>query len=345
MGRISKYLVPGATASTMVTNLPETVARLLPADMERVMFKIIFRPSDTKNHFKVRLENLPDIELLIAGGLLKFEAPAPAPSSSAASSSIASAQEALAALNISTQQGPTPPFDENETDTDDDDDNDQDPGQSGIASGMEMDFLWAPGNVLVDSRIIQPSYSNSTMVNVPDLPNASPATLFERFFPTIYARDVIVPATNATAAKFGKWTKLTLQEFYVWLGMLTAMVVVTLPRPYYWMEKPPFPLIEPLNFGRWISKRRFDAILKHLTLVPDVEGNTNDLLHPFRRFHEAFNLNLASAVVPSVYLTVDESMCAWQGKVNKMPYKKKIARKPHPVGLEFKVRRVLSPFF
>jgi Transposase IS4 len=354
MGRVSKDLLPGATASTLVVNLPKNIVRLLPARVERVLCTIISQAENTtKPVFNVRLQLLPDIELTITGGLLKFEARAPAPStassstasSSTASSSIASAQAGLAALNISTPPDPAPPFDESETDTDDDDD--QDPGQADIASEMEMvrDFSWTSGRVLIDSRKVQAySYTNPTTINVADPPNASPAVLFERFFPTNYASRVIIPATNARAEMFDpKWRRLTLQEFYVWLGMLTAMTVVTLPRPYYWMSKPPFPLVEPLNFGRWISKRRFDAILVYLTLVLDIDGNPTDPLHPFRGFHLAFNSNLADAVVPSTYLTVDESMCAWQGKVNKMPYKKKIARKPHPVGLEFKVCRIPPP--
>jgi Transposase IS4 len=342
MGRVSKDLVPGATASTLVVNIPKSIVKLLPASVERVMCTIISQAENTtKPVFNVRLQILPDIELVITGGLLKFEA---SPLSTA-SSSIASAQAGLAALNISTPPEPAPPFDESETDTDGD--GDQDPDQADIASEMEMarDFLWISDKVLIDSRKAQAhSYTNPTTVNVADPPNASPAVLFERFFPTNYASRVIIPATNARAEMFDpKWRRLTLQEFYVWLGMLTAMTVVTLPRPYYWMSKPPFPLVEPLNFGRWISKRRFDAILVYLTLVLDIDGNPTDPLHPFRGFHLAFNSNLADAVVPSTYLTVDESMCAWQGKVNKMPYKKKIARKPHPVGLEFKVCRVLPP--
>jgi hypothetical protein len=48
----------------------------------------------------------------------------------------------------------------------------------------------------------------------------------------------------------------------------------------------------------------------------------------------AFNANLADALIPGKYLCVDESMNQWLGKG--APNLKKIPRKPHSIGQEFK---------
>jgi Transposase IS4 len=320
--------------------------------------------SDGKKSFTVRLECLPDIDVAVSAGHLKYEGPPPGlvlssstasssaasssvASSSTASSSIASASIALASLDISTYLDPAPPFDESETDTDDDEDLDSE-HITNIGSGREKakEFSWVTDTVPFDPRMVGLSYRAPTVVNVADISNASPAILFARFFPLVYVRDTVIPATNSKAASFDRnWRNLTVPEFYVWLGVLTAMTVVVLPRPFYWKKTAPFPLVHPLNFGRWMSGHRFNAILSYLTLVRVPDGNPADPLHAFRGFHVAFNSNLTEAITPSTYLTVDESMCEWKGRVNKMPYKKKIIRKPHPVGLEFKVRCVAFFFF
>jgi hypothetical protein len=49
---------------------------------------------------------------------------------------------------------------------------------------------------------------------------------------------------------------------------------------------------------------------------------------------EAFNNNLAATMHPGAYLVIDESMNQWLGCG--MPNLKKVPRKPHPIGQEFK---------
>ncbi|CAG8856605.1 14512_t:CDS:1, partial [Gigaspora margarita] len=53
-------------------------------------------------------------------------------------------------------------------------------------------------------------------------------------------------------------------------------------------------------------------------------------------FVDAYNKNLIEAVKPGKTLCIDESMNSWLGSKNKIPGCRKIPRKPHPVGQEWK---------
>jgi len=72
----------------------------------------------------------------------------------------------------------------------------------------------------------------------------------------------------------------------------------------------------------------------HIFARPDAQLTSQDSLYQIRGYLDAFNANLADALSPGRYLCVDESMNQWLG--HGMPNLKKIPRKPHPVGQEFK---------
>ncbi|CAG8820676.1 22932_t:CDS:2, partial [Gigaspora rosea] len=62
--------------------------------------------------------------------------------------------------------------------------------------------------------------------------------------------------------------------------------------------------------------------------------NFNDLLYSVSSFINAFNSNLIEAVRPGNTLCIDESMNSWLGEKNKIPGRRKIPQKPHPIGQE-----------
>ncbi|CAG8764939.1 9436_t:CDS:2, partial [Ambispora leptoticha] len=69
-------------------------------------------------------------------------------------------------------------------------------------------------------------------------------------------------------------------------------------------------------FGHFMSHRRFRDVIKFLTLTDEPMDN-NDPFCLLRQFHNAFNKNLSEAIIPG-------------------PFQRKIPRKPHPIGCEFK---------
>ncbi|GAA5797972.1 hypothetical protein HPULCUR_003370 [Helicostylum pulchrum] len=81
----------------------------------------------------------------------------------------------------------------------------------------------------------------------------------------------------------------------------------------------------------WINIT-FTEYLTWMTLI--TMTNNADPLYQIRGFLAAFNETLSKTLEPSNYLCVDESMNQWLG--NGMPNLKKVPRKSHPIGQEFK---------
>lgn len=84
-------------------------------------------------------------------------------------------------------------------------------------------------------------------------------------------------------------------------------------------------------------------VVSYLLVVTDACGlivllilfrSREDKLYQIRNFLDAFNDNLVNALTPGKHLCVDESMNQWLGWG--MPNLKKVPRKPHSVGQEFK---------
>ncbi|CAG8829392.1 38375_t:CDS:2, partial [Gigaspora margarita] len=82
----------------------------------------------------------------------------------------------------------------------------------------------------------------------------------------------------------------------------------------------------------WSSK---DVIAVKYLILTDISINDKPFYF-IHQFHNAFNDNLSHAITPGSYLCIDESMCQWMGKIDKGPFQRKIPRKPHPIGCEFK---------
>ncbi|CAG8844222.1 44045_t:CDS:2, partial [Gigaspora margarita] len=64
--------------------------------------------------------------------------------------------------------------------------------------------------------------------------------------------------------------------------------------------------------------------------------NFNDSLYSVCSFINAFNSNLIEAVRPGNTLCIEETINSWLGEKNKIPGHRKIPRKPHPIGQEWK---------
>lgn len=90
-----------------------------------------------------------------------------------------------------------------------------------------------------------------------------------------------------------------------------------------------------LNFSECMRYDRFASILSlHIFEVPSGRRLAADSLYQIRGYLKAFNATLSEALIPGRYLCVDESMNQWLG--NGIPNVKKVPRKPHPIGQEFK---------
>ncbi|RCH81741.1 hypothetical protein CU097_005367, partial [Rhizopus azygosporus] len=79
----------------------------------------------------------------------------------------------------------------------------------------------------------------------------------------------------------------------------------------------------------------FNDIMKmHVFETPSRQAQELDPLYQIRSIVQAINDHIAKCIIPGKYLVIDEFMNQWLG--TDMPNLKKVLRKPHPIGQEFK---------
>ena len=122
------------------------------------------------------------------------------------------------------------------------------------------------------------------------------------FLPMGYINDTILPATNVKG-KRGKeemWQNLKIDEFLNILAIFLSMEVYELhgSRWLHW-SKEAQRIFPAMNYGRMISRDRFEVVLSHiqLSLVEDPDRQLID-------FTEAVNCWLKLALAPGSFLTL-----------------------------------------
>lgn len=158
--------------------------------------------------------------------------------------------------------------------------------------------------------------------------------LFEAFFPTTHIREYAIPLTNEKAGdEWGDDQQLTEGEFYVFIGLACYMMVhrVGGDRRRYWTWKGD-DLFPGADLGRYMEGRRFESIIKYLTLGDNYDED--DKLREWRDWLDAVRDRFSSAVTPGREITVDETMIENKNfeKADAIVY---IKRKPAPWGHEF----------
>lgn len=195
---------------------------------------------------------------------------------------------------------------------------------------------WTSGEVFVDSRLCSESYrQSSSKLNMENQRYESPLSYFLFFLPHEQIHRII-GSTNSHARNVdASWRDINYNEYMMWLALLTVMTVIRhSDRKAYWKQGSSH-FTMSIDFRRYMSFNRFEEIMQmHTFEIPTIEKQQNDPLYQIRATITAFNEHMASCIVPGKYLVVDESMNQWLGIG--MPNLKKVPRKPHPIGQEFK---------
>lgn len=196
---------------------------------------------------------------------------------------------------------------------------------------------WTVGGVFFDSRICGAASgytSTKAKIKLPNARNATPLDYFLFFLLLDHFRQII-ENINTYASSIGPWAALTSAEYLMWIALLTVMTVIKhSDKKAYWRQGNSR-FIMNIDFSKYMSFKRFRSIMTMHTLeVPSKEKEIRDPLYQIRSTLQAFNDHMADCVVPAKYLVVDESMNQWLGVG--MPNLKKVPRKPHPIGQEFK---------
>jgi hypothetical protein len=197
---------------------------------------------------------------------------------------------------------------------------------------------WVTGEVYIDARRggaasgygLEKAYlktnNSSTLM--------SPLDYFLFFLPLDHFRQII-ENTNAYARSLGYWADITFNEYLMWIALLTVMTVVKhSDKKAYWKQGSSNFYMN-IDFNKYMSFKRFTDIIKMQVLeVPSKEKQVRDPLYQIRSTIDAFNDHMEQRIEPGKYLVIDESMNQWLG--TGMPNLKKVPRKPHPIGQEFK---------
>ena len=128
---------------------------------------------------------------------------------------------------------------------------------------------------------------------------------------------------------YKSFVDVTLEEFAHILRILYSMEVYRLPfRRMYW-EKDQSGIFPALNYGQYITRPRFEEVLRCLQL-----SDSDDKDEQVLNYLEAVNLQFADAFNPGDTICLDE--CMVKSFHHDLKGKMKIIRKPRTIGNEFK---------
>ena len=129
---------------------------------------------------------------------------------------------------------------------------------------------------------------------------------------------------------------ITYGELLRWIGILLFMSTISgCKRRDFWSSKP-ITLHDgaPYRFHEWMSSRRYELILSHLTYTDQQPPFYIDRFWEIRTIIQEWNLNMAQIFKPSWVSCLDESMSIWFNKWT-CPGWMFVPRKPHPFGNEY----------
>jgi hypothetical protein len=145
--------------------------------------------------------------------------------------------------------------------------------------------------------------------------NLAVLSLFLVFLPTHYIQEVILVETNKViVADGGK--AMDFGELLVWLGCWFFMATTKgFSRKDFWSmsEIDPF-CTAPMRFNTYMSKRRFEDILKCLRFTNSEPPPYRDRFHFIRQLIDRWNDNMSNVFKSSWVSCLDESMSSWSNK-------------------------------
>jgi hypothetical protein len=87
----------------------------------------------------------------------------------------------------------------------------------------------------------------------------------------------------------------------------------------------------PFHLHAYMSRQRFEAILKHLKLTTSPPSAFKDPFHPVNNLIDAFDKHTKACFIPSWLSCLDKSMSVWTNMWT-CPGWMFFPRKPHPMG-------------
>ena len=187
------------------------------------------------------------------------------------------------------------------------------------------------GHVTLDER----RKSGVRDVN-PSLVNAN-ATIhtnfgyFVHFLPVKFIVTTVIPGTNASLSDPLRW-----EEFLRFLGLILLMATTQgVVRKEFWTNNTPAMFFDaPFCLDSYMSRRRFESILKHLKFTVEEPSSFKHPFHAVNPLIDAFNDHAQACFSPGWVNRLDESMSVWTNQWT-CPGWMFVPRKPHPIGNEY----------
>ena len=158
--------------------------------------------------------------------------------------------------------------------------------------------------------------------------------MFKMFFFKQCVEGIIIPQTIYTCEK--KDCPVSYGEFLLWLGLWFLMATINGPdRPdFRSMGEDDCFIHAPLRLGSFMSRKRFEAILKALAITARQPSAFRDHFWEVQEIIEAWNANMTEQFTPSWVSCLDESMSPWTNKYS-CPGWMFVPRKLWPFGNEY----------
>ena len=159
--------------------------------------------------------------------------------------------------------------------------------------------------------------------------------LFEMFFFKQFIVATIIPQTNIQSEQ-QRNCPTSYREFLHWLGLWILMATINGPdQSGFWsMTEVDCFVGVPLRLGGFMSRKRFDMILKALAITSRSPPAFRDRFWQVHVILEAWNANMTEQFTPSSVSCLDESMSTWTNKYS-CPGWMFMPRKPWPFGNEY----------
>ena len=154
------------------------------------------------------------------------------------------------------------------------------------------------------------------------------------FLPMEFFKTIFLQASNKILLDALTWDEF-LRFFFILLLFGTTQGV---PRRMFWLNDTPDTFYGAPFFllHAFMSRRRFDAILKHIKFTTKSPGAFRHRhFHPVNDMIDAFDKHTQACFCPSWVSCLDESMSVWTNMYT-FPDWMFVLRKPHPMGNAYK---------
>ena len=163
-------------------------------------------------------------------------------------------------------------------------------------------------------------------------PNNTRLEWFLRCLPMQYLNEVLIPETNKKMNR-----PMDFPEFLKFIGLLLLMSTTRVGCSIrdWFSEAPPNPFEgAPFRLHQFMSRSRYEEILRSLTYTSSPKPNFKDRFWQVRSLIKAWNENMSTWFCASWVSCLDESMSPWTSRWT-CPGWMYVPRKPWPFGNEY----------